>query len=133
MQNTPESKNIIKQIYESIVRTLNKLTAKGRYRNFVQDLETKWREAYQTQTNNLKGTSFSEIYKNDGTFDRVRIIENIFENNNGKSISQTIKKYLEQHIGEVYTIIESGQKVYLGENLPVEYAYSKSAESLPTA
>lgn len=133
MQNTQESKNIIKQIYESIVRTLNKLTTKGRYRNFVKDLETKWREAYQTQENNLKETRFSEIYKNDGTFDRVRITENIFENNNGKSISQTIKKYLEQHIGEVYTIIESGQKVYLGEDLPGEYAYSKSAESLPTA
>ena len=50
MQNTPQSRSIIRQIYESIRRLLNTLTESGRYRNFVQDLETKWREAYRTTT-----------------------------------------------------------------------------------
>lgn len=36
-----------------------------------------------------------------------------------------IANYIAQHIGEVYTIIESGQKVYLGEDLPSEYTQSK--------
>lgn len=38
---------------------------------------------------------------------------------------QAVAKYIAQHIGEVYTIIESGQKVYIGEDLPNEYLHSK--------
>ena len=81
---------------------------------------------------NLGGkTRFSVIYNNNGSFDRVKINDDIFENNNGKSISKTIYDYIEKHIGNVYTIIESGQKVYLGKDLPSEYAYSESSKSLP--
>lgn len=42
---------------------LNQLTSNGRYKNFVQDLELKWREAYQTQQNNLnkKSLAFKKI------------------------------------------------------------------------
>ena len=50
IQNTAESKSIIKTIYENIKRLLNTLTKNGRYRNFVQDLEIKWRNAYKTTT-----------------------------------------------------------------------------------
>lgn len=62
MQNTEQSRGIIKNIYHSIQRLLNKLTTKGRYRNFVEDLKTKWREAYrlatnETTVNNLKSDS----------------------------------------------------------------------------
>lgn len=62
MQNTEQSRGIIKNIYHSIQRLLNKLTTKGRYRNFVEDLEAKWREAYrlannETAVNNLKNDS----------------------------------------------------------------------------
>lgn len=74
--------------------------------------------------NKNSGNNFKEIYNKDGTINRIKIISNIFENNNGKSISKTMKEYLEKHIGEVYTIIESGQKIYLGKDLPFEYAYS---------
>ena len=64
MQNTQQSKNIIRKIYESIRRLLNTLTENGRYKNFVQDLETKWRDAYSTTTteqavNNLNNTQYS--------------------------------------------------------------------------
>lgn len=50
MDNTLKSKNIIKTIYESIKRLLNNLTEKGRYRNFVKDLESKWADAYKNVT-----------------------------------------------------------------------------------
>lgn len=43
---------------------------------------------------------------------------------------QTVAKYIEQHIGDVYTIMESGQKVYIGEDLPQEYTQSKSTSYL---
>ena len=62
MENTPQSRNIIKKVYESIKRLLNNFTTEGRYKNFVQDLETKWREAYNSQQNNLDGkTEYSFI------------------------------------------------------------------------
>ena len=51
MQNTEQSRGFISKVYHSIQRLLNKLTTKGRYRNFVEDLETKWREAYRLATN----------------------------------------------------------------------------------
>lgn len=62
-KNSVESKNIIKQVYELLKHLLNKLTSEGRYRNFVQDLETKWRNAYKNTTmqqtvNNLQNEKF---------------------------------------------------------------------------
>lgn len=36
-----------------------------------------------------------------------------------------IAEYLTNHVDEVYTIMESGRKVYLGEDLPSEYTGSK--------
>lgn len=36
-----------------------------------------------------------------------------------------VAEYIAQHIGEVYTIIESGQSVYIGKDLPAEYTQSK--------
>ncbi len=136
-QSTPQSRNIIKNIYESIKRVLNNFTSKGRYRNFVNDLEIKWREAYRVATNettknNLqKIEKYSKVYNNDGTINRIRINDNVFEGSKDKSISKTIKDYLTKHIGEVYTIIESGQKVYLGKDLPNEYAHSEYTKKLP--
>ena len=36
-----------------------------------------------------------------------------------------IAQYIAQHIGDVYRIIESGQNVYIGKDLPGEYTHSK--------
>lgn len=49
-QNTEQSKSLIRQIYEAIKKLLNRLTTEGRYRNFVQDLEVRWRNAYRNTT-----------------------------------------------------------------------------------
>lgn len=126
-----EQPNIFKRLYDKIVEFANRLTGNAHEALFVRDLRQKWEKAYRENNNQLSNTKFSEIYNNDGTINRIKINENIFENNNGKSINQTIREYLKNHIGDIYTIIESGQKVYLGEDLPGEYTYSKSAQSLP--
>lgn len=55
----------------------------------------------------------------------------MFENNKQKSINNTIKDYLEEHINEYTNIIESGQKVYFEKDLPSKYAFSKSSQNLP--
>ena len=128
-----EKPNVFKRIYNKIVELANRITGNSNEALFVKNLKNKWEEAYRTQNNNLDGnTYFSEIYNKDGSFDRVKIEENIFENSQGQSIKKTIKDYLTQHIGEYYNIIESGQKVYLGEDLPSEYAYSEYSKKLPT-
>lgn len=62
-QNTQQSRGMIKTIYESIKRVLNKLTTKGRYKNFVQDLETKWRDAYRVATNETTKNNLSNESK----------------------------------------------------------------------
>lgn len=41
-----------------------------------------------------------------------------------------VAEYIGQHIGEVYTIIESGQRVYIGEDLPREYTQSEYTKRL---
>jgi hypothetical protein len=43
---------------------------------------------------------------------------------------QAIADYIAQHIGEVYTIIESGQRVYIGDDLPAEYTRSRYTQSI---
>lgn len=87
----------------------------------------------RAENNRLSNQYFANnkvIYNNDGTVNRIKTGENIFENNEGKSIAKTIKDYLEKHINEYASIIESGQRVYLGEDLPGEYSHSKSTQHL---
>ena len=43
---------------------------------------------------------------------------------------KAVAEYIAQHIGEVYTIIESGQRVYIGKDLPGEYTHSAYTNSL---
>lgn len=38
---------------------------------------------------------------------------------------QAVADYIADHIGEAYTILESGQKVYIGKDLPNEYTQSQ--------
>lgn len=60
----------------------------------------------------------------------VWIEDNILNDNKGLPDHQFIAKYIAEHIGEVYTIIESGQKVYIGEDLPSEYTQSKYTQAI---
>ncbi len=41
-----------------------------------------------------------------------------------------VAAYIANHIGEAYTILESGNKVYLGESLPNEYTQSEYTKAL---
>lgn len=58
IENTVQSRNFIQKIYDAIVRLKNKLTKEGRYQNFLDDLESKWREAYQTRVDNLNNETY---------------------------------------------------------------------------
>ena len=118
MQNTAESKSIIKTIYEEIKRLLNTLTKDGRYRNFVQDLETKWREAYRTTTieqavNNLKnGTIFSiQTDINGNKYVNVDTDQNIFENIDIKEYNKIAKMYINDYLRGKTTLAENDSTI----------------------
>lgn len=70
---------------------------------------------------------YSISYNKDGSPAYVEITENIFIGHKGENANKVIRNYLKQHIGEYAKIIESGQKIYLGKDLPGEYVYSKSS------
>ena len=52
-------------------------------------------------------------------------IENSSLTNKELNNHKAVADFIAQHIGEVYTIIESGQKVYIGPDLPGEYTQSR--------
>lgn len=58
------------------------------------------------------------------------IKENILLEKGEQSVHTFIEEYIKNHVGEYYTIFESGQKVYLGEDLPYEYVHSKYSQKL---
>lgn len=77
-QNTEQSKSLIRQIYEAIKKLLNRLTSEGRYRNFVQDLEVRWRNAYRNTTmqqsvNNLNNQTNYMMTSINGMNNSVRV------------------------------------------------------------
>ena len=126
-----QNQSIAKKIYNWVIDKLNKFTGGKNEKIFWADIKNKFETAYNQEFNkNKNNLKYSVIYNKDGSFNRVKIDDNIFENNKGKSINNTIKEYLEKNINEYANIIESGQKVYLGKDLPGEYTYSKSAQNL---
>ena len=61
----------------------------------------------------------------------VWISENILSSKpKGQNIPDFIVDYLTSHVGEMYSILESGRRVYLGEDLPKEYAWSKYSQRI---
>ena len=60
----------------------------------------------------------------------VWIQDNVLKQNTGIPEHQFVANYIAGHIGDIYTIIESGQKVYIGEDLPGEFTQSKYTQSI---
>lgn len=107
-----ELKAIIERAQRLYERSFRELQRKG-----VQQQET-------------GDTSYSIGKTTDG--DNVVLIEDdIFAGKpNDVKAHKYIADYIKQHIGEVYTLIESGQKVYIGKDLPGEFTQSKSSRQL---
>ncbi len=73
------------------------------------------------------GVRFSLKQTRDGR--NYVMVENAMTNAELKNY-QTIANYIAQNIGAVYTIIESGQRVYIGKDLPNEYTHSKYTQRI---
>ena len=136
-KNTVESKNIIKQVYELLKHLLNKLTSDGRYRNFVQDLETKWRNAYRNTTmqkaiSNLNNdTKFSiQTDINGKKYVNVDTNQDIFT---GKSLAEQTKiakKYILDNFRQ-NGIDVNNEKINVTSKTANEYTHPKN--QLPSA
>lgn len=123
-KNTVESKNIIKQVYELLKHLLNKLTSEGRYRNFVQDLEIKWRNAYRNTAmkqavNNLNGNvNYAKGKLMSG--EDVIVSDDV---NGSHPTRQEAEKNLNSMLGIKYLNSKSGTKISI-ENKDIEkYLY----------
>lgn len=68
--------------------------------------------------------------KTDSNGDEVAVIDTKTFSRNTKDLKASIAQLIKQHIGDYYTIIENGNKIYIGNDLPGEYTYSKTAQNL---
>lgn len=70
---------------------------------------------------------------NDTKGNKIVIIhDTIFKNKQNINWSE-VEVYLKQYIGEMYTIADDGEKIYIGKDLPDEYANSRYTEKLKGA
>lgn len=81
----------------------------------------------KTAASDGDGVRFSLKQTRDGR--NYVMVENAMTNAELKN-HQAVANYIAQHIGEVYTIIESGQRVYIGDDLPAEYTRSRYTQSI---
>ena len=84
----------------------------------------------QNGENDASKVKYSISYDRDNK-PYVVIERDIFAGHEGEKPHKVIRDFLKQHVGEAATILESGQKVYLGKDLPGEYTQSKSAVKNP--
>lgn len=101
---TPEVENLIeefRQRMQNLSRNNENPTGKVRY-----------------QARNVAGNSV------------VWIEDNLLKENIGEPEHSFVADYIAKHIGEMYTIIESGQKVFLGKELPSEYTQSNYTKAI---
>lgn len=103
----------------------------------LEDIAKQWqaafdaaeRKAESTKKNATEGGEARYSLKQTSNGQTYVMVENAMTNAQLKD-HQAIADYIAEHIGEVYTIIESGQRVYIGKDLPNEYTHSKYTQRI---
>lgn len=121
----------IKQIFKGDKEAMDR-AAMNEFGATVEQLEQAeklWKESFKEASKNIAEDNVNDkvafSLKYDSNNNPVVLIEeNIFKGKTGKT-HNIIAQYIAEHIGEVYTIIESGQKVYIGKDLSGEYTQSE--------
>ena len=80
------------------------------------------------QKNNTHGVRYSIERTTAG--EKVVLVEGNILDGVKKPYEPHVANYIKKHVNEVYRVIESGSKIYLGKDLPGEYTYSASAKNL---
>lgn len=90
-------------------------------------------ESYRASEGNKKTTQEGGVKfqtRNVNGKQIVWIEENILKENKGLPEYKFIADYIASHIGEFYTIIQTGDDVYIGDDLPGEFTQSKYTQKL---
>ena len=127
----------VKAIFTGKARDKAAQEAYGKDFAELEDIAKQWQAAFdaaerqaektKTAAGEGDGARFSLKQTSDGR--NYVMVENAMTNAELKN-HQAIANYIAQHIGEVYTIIESGQRVYIGDDLPAEYTRSRYTQSI---
>ena len=77
---------------------------------------------------NNKSDVFSIKVSEDG--EKISVADTKIFNKKTQDLRQSIAQVIRENIGDYYKILEDGNKIYIGKDLPGEYTYSKSAQLL---
>ena len=94
----------------------------------LDEVLKKVQEKQQAKEFSDAGTKFSILEIVDGK--KIAWVENSGLSRKDLQNYKKVAEYIGEHIGEAYTIIESGSKVYIGEDLPGEYTQSEYTRRL---
>ena len=114
------------------------------YRNTAGEIEARDVAERRNLTQQERELRMPNLGDENTVFADGNVVEYEIKQNNGKNYvlvnnpmtnaqladPQAVADYIADHIGEFYTIIESGQKVYIGEDLPKEYIRSRYTQSI---
>lgn len=116
----PDSK-IAQQTREVIAQNEKILDA---YVNAVADAVESYNNQNGQKNNAQEGENNVRYSVRTVNGQKIVWIENSGLTNKQLKNHQAIADYIAEHIGEVYTVIETGDRVYIGEDLPSEYTHS---------
>lgn len=94
----------------------------------LDEVLKKVQEKQQAKEFGDAGTKFSILEIVDGK--KIAWVENSGLSRKDLQNYKKVAEYIGEHIGEAYTIIESGSRVYIGEDLPREYTQSEYTKRL---
>ena len=123
----------IREVYKKLKPDSFEGQTVAKMRDAAEEMRRLFAEGLQDAAENYQGAEKNTTREGDVKMqirtangnDIVWIEDNIMKENKGEPTRQFIANYIAEHIGEVYTIIESGQGVYIGKDLPGEYTQSK--------
>lgn len=125
-----QNKTLLQKMVDGIRKLIRKVT--GAEKRQLQTVEGKLLAAMNAATDTADKVNINRSVNGNVQYslktvngERVVWIENSSLSNKELNDHRAVANFIAQHIGEVYTIIESGQHVYIGKDLPSEYTQSK--------
>ena len=136
-------RNVFQKIYDYIKRAYKMATAGSKEKRELEKVKRSFEKAYkeisktttqQTKDNLVTDADSSTLFsvtKDKNGNDVVVIDQNIYDGMlDSEKPHEYIAEFIAAEIGNSYNIIESGQSVYIGEDLPSEFTQSKYTQSL---
>ena len=135
--------NIFKKVYDYVKHVYKMATAGSKEARQLEQAKRIWEKAYRemnkrvTQEGKTNSTTEGDsdtkfLITKDGNGDNVVVInQNIYDGKlDTEKPHEYIADFIAAEIGNSYKIIEDGEVVYIGKDLPAEFTQSKYTQSL---